>query len=268
MQKKFSSLSVLLYRIITYPYPYRIGIYRLLMAKFPKYRPHYLACMFDAAKQAASLGYSTVSAIEFGVAGGNGLVAIEKYSELVLRKTGVRFKIYGFDMGNNVGLPKSHDPRDINYLWEPGDYKMDEAALRKKLNNSKLFLGDVATTISDFIKETHAPLALCFFDLDYYTSTVSALKIFDESSIETLPRVTCYFDDVDVASEFNGALGSITNFNLNNNDKKIFHMSGHYHEQQFGMLSNKVFHMHNFKHFQYNQYISGVTAKELPLVKS
>jgi len=99
--KSFSNLSLLFYRIITYPYPYRVGLYRLLLAKFPLFRPHYLACMFDCAKQASELGYTKVSVIEFGVARGNGLVAIEKYTNLVFRKTGFRFIIYGFDMGNN-----------------------------------------------------------------------------------------------------------------------------------------------------------------------
>jgi len=168
-------------------------------------------------------------------------------------------------MGDSTGLPASDDPRDLLYLWQPGDYKMDESALRKRLSGSKLYLGNVADTIEQFAQDNPPPLAMCIFDLDYYSSTASALKLFDIKVLETLPRVTCYFDDVDVSSRFNGVLGAIADFNTTHDEKKIFRMEGHYHHQTFGMLYNRVMHMHDFRHSQYNRYIAGITATELPI---
>ena len=44
-------------------------------------RPHYAYGVFAAAKLARRLGYSGVSAVEFGVAGGNGLLALEEIAK-------------------------------------------------------------------------------------------------------------------------------------------------------------------------------------------
>jgi len=40
------------------------------------------------------------------------------------------------------------------------------------------------------------PVGFVAFDLDYYSSTKSALSIFEGSAATHLPRVHCYFDDV------------------------------------------------------------------------
>jgi hypothetical protein len=202
--------------------------------------------MYDAALLAKTLGYARISAVEFGVAGGQGLLAIEHYSEIVFRKTGVQFESYGFDMGNAQGLPAPTDYRDMPYLWEAGDYRMDEEALRKRLKRSKLYLGNVSKTVADFIEDRPAPLGVCFFDLDYWSSTAHALKLFDLIAEDRLPRVTCYFDDIDVASSWTGVLAAISDFNLAHPDKKIFRMYGHYHDQKFGLFANRIFHMHDF----------------------
>ena len=260
-----TSFGVMLYRVLSYPYPYRTAFLRMALAHFPSCRPHYLACMFDAALLARNLGYAKISAIEFGVAGGHGLLAIERYSNLVFKKTGVQFESYGFDMGDAQGLPKPEDYRDMPYLWEAGDYAMDEEALRKRLRRSKLYLGDVSTTVKDFVRDDPAPLGTCFFDLDYWSSTTHALKLFDLIGENTLPRVTCYFDDVDVSSDYTGVLAAISDFNLAHPQKKIFRMHGHHHDQKFGMLADRICHVHDFRHPAYNRYIPGVTAKQLPL---
>ena len=46
-------------------------------------RPHYAYGVFAAAKLARRLGYSGMSAVEFGVAGGNGLLALEEIAKAV-----------------------------------------------------------------------------------------------------------------------------------------------------------------------------------------
>lgn len=259
------SFGVLLYRILTYPYSYRSALTRLLMSRFPSYRPHYLACMYDAATLAHHLGYTAISVLEFGVAGGSGLVAIERYAEEVRKKIGVRIESYGFDMGHAQGLPASQDYRDMPYLWQTGSYKMDEPALRKRLRSATLLLGDVATTINDFAQSKPAPLGVCFFDLDYWSSTLSALKLFDEMGDRMLPRVTCYFDDIHLSSRYTGVLAAIGDFNKSRSERKIFRLHGHHHDQKFGMSADKVMHLHAFCHPLYNRYIPGVTGVELPL---
>src|SRR5687767_6416052 len=62
-------------------------------------KPAYGYSLYQAAQLARKLGLSKISAIEFGVAGGNGLVALERHAEQVERHTGVNVAVYGFDTG-------------------------------------------------------------------------------------------------------------------------------------------------------------------------
>ena len=73
---------------------------------------------------------------------------------------------------------------------------MDVAALQKKLQIAKLYLGNVAQTLADFLRSDAAPVGFVSIDLDYYSSTKDALKIFDGPDDKFLPRVTCYLDDI------------------------------------------------------------------------
>ena len=74
---------------------------------------------------------------------------------------------------------------------------MDYKKLSKKLKKTKLILGDVSKTISKFNTDYNpAPIGAIFFDLDYYTSTINAFKIFENSDEKLLPRIICYFDDL------------------------------------------------------------------------
>ena len=59
----------------------------------------------------ATLGYDRISVIEFGVAGGNGLVALESCARQAAELSGVAIDTYGFDTG--TGLPK---PTDVQLL--------------------------------------------------------------------------------------------------------------------------------------------------------
>ena len=86
-----------------------------------------------AAVQATREGVKEISVIEFGVAGGEGLLALESESEVVERETGIRIRVFGFDNGAN-GLPEPiGDYRDLPDRWKSGDYAMDEAALKGAL---------------------------------------------------------------------------------------------------------------------------------------
>src|SRR5215212_7949970 len=58
-------------------------------------RPHYAYCLFHGAKLAKRLGHHRISVLEFGVAGGNGLVAMEEIITEVTQELGIDIEVYG-----------------------------------------------------------------------------------------------------------------------------------------------------------------------------
>jgi hypothetical protein len=194
------------------------------------HRPHYGHCVLHAALLARELGLSRISAIEFGVAGGNGLLALERHAEYVTAETGVQIAVYGFDSG--AGMPPPSDYRDMPYLWREGYFAMDLDQLNARLRSAKLLLGQVEETVAGFCaQEEPPPIGFIAFDLDYYSSTVAALKIFESEERYLLPRIACYFDDVvgdiDWAfNEFMGELLAIKEFNANHDRIKLALVEG------------------------------------------
>jgi hypothetical protein len=81
------------------------------------------------------------------------------------------------------------------------------------------------------------PIGFIAFDMDYYSSTATALEILRTTQAERfLPRTLCYFDDIvgpDEAchSEFSGELLAITEFNSAAKDKKIAKIHGLVHKR-------------------------------------
>jgi hypothetical protein len=235
-------------------------------------RPHYGYCMLEAATLAAKLGHPAISVIEFGVAGGNGLLAMERHADFVEKETGVKIEIFGFDMG--TGLPPPMDYRDLPYLWQSGYYRMEKAKLEEKLQRSKLSLGPVKDSVKGFLESFDSnpppPIGFISFDLDYYSSTVQAFHVFSGASASVLPRVICYFDDVAgdceaAYNDFTGELLAIAEFNAANDGVKIAECrglrfsSGHiprlWHEQ--------IYIAHLFRHPDYQRPIHAST--QLPL---
>ena len=212
-------------------------------------RPSYGYCIYNAAKLALSLGYSKISVIEFGVAGGNGLVNVEFHVKQIPKKMDIDIEVYGFDAG--IGLPPPEDYRDVPYIWGEGFYKMDVPALEKSLEFSKLVIGDVRETAGSFFdKYKPAPVACVLFDLDYYSSTKAALGIFEGDPNNYLPRVHCYFDDL--LNEYIGAYGALTDFNKSHDDKKLANIFG----LSFGRVphhwGDNIFVLHDFVHPRYS----------------
>ena len=123
-------------------------------------RPHYLWGVLQGMNLARVLGIHRISIAEFGVAGGNGLVALEEIVERLELIFGVQVDIYGFDTGG--GLPKPKDYRDIPNTYAEGQFVMDIDRLRKRLKKSQLKLGLVEQTIDDFIQSRPAPLAFFY----------------------------------------------------------------------------------------------------------
>ena len=150
-------------------------------------RPNYLVGVLQAAKEARAFKVPEISVIEFGVAGGTGLLTLEREAAAVEKETGVSIKVYGFDNGS-AGLPEFiGDYRDHPDAWAPGDYAMDEAALRSKLSQrTTLVIGNVKDTVPQFVDDLrNSPVGFISMDMDLYSSTRDALKIL------SLPNSAC-----------------------------------------------------------------------------
>ncbi len=182
--------------------------------------PHYALGLFDAARLARSRGYDRISALEFGVAGGRGLVALELYAREVGRLHGVAIDVYGFDSGE--GLPELVDYRDCTQKWIGGDYRMDVEALRGQLHDAELVLGDIRDTTKTFLSEFDpAPIAFVSVDVDLYSPTISILDMLHGDDRWFTPIVTMFFDDVFVNLEFQGESLAIREFNEASQTMKI-----------------------------------------------
>ncbi|HMS47066.1 hypothetical protein [Candidatus Neomicrothrix sp.] len=233
-------------------------------------RPHYAYGIYQAAYNARHQGIDEISAVEFGVAGGNGLVAMEDVADAVTAETGVGVRVFGFDTG--AGMPEPVDYRDLPYVWQPGDFPMDVDRLRSRLRSATLVLGDVAETVGGFV-DTYEPPPIGFvaFDLDYWSSTVSALRLFDEAIERFLPRVFCYMDDVigsdvEIHCEFVGELLAIREFNDTHEDRKLAPINALAHKRPVPAIWNdQIWVLHGFTHPLYGTYIPQPRAEVFDL---
>ncbi|HEY4338385.1 MAG TPA: hypothetical protein VGM97_00385 [Steroidobacteraceae bacterium] len=234
-------------------------------------RPHYAYGVFAAADLAKRLGLSAISVIEFGVAGGNGLVALEQIAKLTAAHFGITIAVYGFDAG--TGMPAPQDYRDLPHVWDQGFYKMNEAALRARLSSAQLFIGNVAQTIPAFAAQSHPPIGFVSFDLDYYSSTKAALTLFDAPPESRLPRVYGYMDDIiwpeyACHNEYIGELLAIREFNAEHAHLKLckLHLLRHMRRHAFPW-NDQIYVLHDFLHPLYAKNItgSGAAEREIPL---
>ncbi len=145
----------------------RIGSLDFRIAMQALDRPEYAFGVRQAIYLASRLKLDRVSVIEFGVARGEGLLAMEAYATTLGAAAGIDVEVYGFDLGS--GLPSPNDYRDLGYVWKRGaGVEVDVATLQSRLTSAKLILGDVRKTVAEFLKTTAAPVGFISFDLDYY----------------------------------------------------------------------------------------------------
>ena len=173
---------------------YSLGSFEFRLALDALARPWFGYGVYQAARLAERLKIPRIAVLEFGVAMGGGLVEMERMVAEVSRICSTRIQVVGFDTG--IGLPERSDYQDLPYIWRKGEYRMDVDAVRKRLRNAELVLGDVADTVPAFLSRMDAPIGFISFDLDYYTSTRAAFRIFEGPDALYLPRVFCYFDDI------------------------------------------------------------------------
>jgi hypothetical protein len=226
-------------------------------------RPWYAHGIYEAARLAMMLGLPAVSVIEFGVAHGDGLAAMEDIAREIRKKFGIGIEIFGFDSGE--GLPTQGDYRDLPCVWKRGLYKMNVEAVRRRLPTAHLILGPVEETARKFLDATgFPPIGFISFDLDYYTSTMAAFRIFQGPDTLYLPRVLSYFDDIMSGDQQSycedvGELLAIREFNQTATRN---HRIRPVHGWKRSLLlrtewADAMLMYHRFDHARYNDYIGG-----------
>jgi tetratricopeptide (TPR) repeat protein len=233
-------------------------------------RPQYAYGLHRACELARSLGIERITAIEFGVAGGNGLVALEENAAELRTLSGVRIDVVGFDTGG--GLYEPADVRDMPYFFAAGLYAIDEPALRERLGHARLVLGDAAETFPGLLTDLEGPIGVLSFDMDVYSATAGVLRHLGDGAADErfLPRFSVYFDDVSGFqgqdyNRFTGELLAIDEFNEENSQVKLAE------DRTFRTLPvNRTWHhgtytMHRFAHPEYDTYISPADARSLSL---
>ena len=266
MYKFFYKLNLLFKRVIGYEKPLRVAFLGYLSLKFKTFKPHYESILYESCLEAKKLGINQVSVLELGVAGGSGIISLEKYKKKIEKVLDINIEIYGFDTG--AGLPSPDLNEDLPFLWKKGLYNTDKAALNKKIK-SKIFYGDVKNTLDEFIKINRNKICCIFFDLDLYTSTINFLNQIPKINNHLLPRVLCYFDDVYVfenyINQFNGVFKAIDEFNKNFSDYKLGYSVDHFKDFKFPLARTSIYTLHSFKNELYKKYISSDIESDLSL---
>jgi hypothetical protein len=191
-------------------------------------RPQYIWGVLQGAALSKVLGIERISVIEFGVAGGGGLISMERAAELTEEMVGIKIDVFGFDTG--TGLPKIMDYRDVPFRWSEGTWPMDQQKLEGQLHRAKLVMGQTKDTVPEFIRVKPAPVAFAAFDLTMYSSTTEALKLFEADYNLLLPRTFCMFRSLvgnrgDMC-DYIGERLAIHEFNHKYTMRKLCHMDG------------------------------------------
>jgi hypothetical protein len=180
--------------------------------------------LLKAADEARARGLRRVTVVELGVASGTGLLNICELGVRITDETGVEFRVAGFDTGE--GMPPPADYRDHPELYKEGWFPMDREALECSLPaNAEIHFGPIAETMKSFVEQLgpEAPLGFATLDVDFYSSSKDALRLFDGRPDAYLPCVTLYVDDLSLATHtrFAGELLAIREFNDKHELRKL-----------------------------------------------
>jgi len=259
-------LKIFFLRVIGYEKPLRVAFLKYLQVKYKTFKPHYESVLLESCKEAKKLGINSVSVLELGVAGGNGIIALEKYKKSIESHLKIKIDIYGFDTGE--GMPQSSLKEDLVFVFKPGQFKIDKDLIAKKIN-SKIFYGDVKNTVSEFIKLNPSKISCIFFDLDYYSSTKAFLDQINNLKKYLLPRVLCYFDDLHVPEKYisniNGVPLAIDEFNSFNTNYKLGASVDHILDFKFPLAKSLVYILHDFNNPDYNKFIGHAYGDDLSI---
>ena len=196
--------------------------------------------------------------------------ATSEHVKEIERSTGLSISIYGFDSGE--GLPEPTDFRDLPYMFKAGSFAMDRAKLQARLERAKLLIGNVKATVKTFVEAFDPPpIGAVMLDLDFYSSTREAFRVFDyDDDGRYLPRVYCYLDDVTgegmtAYNEYTGVLHAIRDFNDQSEGCKIAKINSLWEARRIPTGWNeKIYVAHYFTHDRYNTYVSE-KPEQLPI---
>jgi hypothetical protein len=225
--------------------------------------------MVQSAFLASALDVERISALEFGVAGGNGLLALERVATRLEEIFEVGIDVYGFDGGR--GLPRPRDYRDLPNLWSHGAYTLDEPKLRARLQRARLVIGLVEETVGRFLDAGPAPVGFVAFDLDYYTSTTEAMRLLEAEHARLMPRIHCYFDDIlgYTCGHHNGERLAIAEFNEAHPHRQISRIYGLqyclHRRHRAANWTEKMFMTHIVEHPLYNEWDGLLRRQHLDL---
>lgn len=189
-------------------------------------RQYYALSLAHGVQQAIHCGYDQIIALELGVAKGNGLLELCQAAHVFRGLFDIDIKVFGLDSA--AGLPELVDYRDHPELWTAGDFKMeDPALLRQKLPSfAELIIGDVGDTVAEVLEKAgKAKIGFVSIDLDFYSSTKRAMRLFTDANPEKyLPALPVYFDDMDsliTLNEWCGEAAAINEFNAEQRYRKM-----------------------------------------------
>ena len=189
---------------------------------------HYALGLMHGIVQAQYSGYKKIIAIEFGVGTGIGLLSLIKAAEY-FRNSGIDIEVYGFDTGTGLPTPTG-DYRDHPEIWTAGQIAMPGSIENFKKNLppwAHFIQGNVSETIDTFVEEfekNDSVVGFVSMDLDYYSSTKDALKIFEMTPTKYVPAVPIYFDDMNwliTYSQWAGVGLAIKEFNEEHELRKL-----------------------------------------------
>jgi hypothetical protein len=104
-----------------------------------------------------------------------------------------------------------------------------------------------------------APVGFVSFDMDYYSSTIAGMKLFDGPDALFLPRILCYFDDIVGTNRYVGELRAIEDFNLASENKKIDAIHGFGRTRKVTSVWNDALMvLHNYKHSRYCEHVGDI----------
>ena len=186
-------------------------------------RQPYAFGLNEAFKRSAEEKVKKILIIEFGVASGTGLFNLAYISRKLSNIYKVDYEVIGFDSGK--GMPKPTSYRDHPEKYRFKDFPSLGLNNKKMPLKTKIYLGPINKTYK-FIKNNlkkNTKIAFVSIDVDYYSSTKSALKIFNFKHSLYLSSTVIYFDDINNIdhNKFCGELLAIDEFNKKNKFKKI-----------------------------------------------
>ena len=186
-------------------------------------RRPYAFGILKAADLAKCLCVQEITVCEFGVASGAGLRSMCRIASAVKTITGIAIKVIGFDTG--LGMPPATDFRDHPEYYFEGDFAPpDFDNVRRSLPpNGTLILGRIEETLPHWLSTFKGVIGFVSVDVDYYSSTVDCLRLFDAAADCFLPCTPVFFDDVlrDMHNPWAGELLAINEFNASHPMRKI-----------------------------------------------